>query len=263
MKFTLEFIASSKFTQHLAYDLVAYGGVFNYTPGELFDKFYSDDDQQNHKYVFCSSTINSETISFVKETPYPQNVFLYFDKMNKSLYKDASDRGIKCLIKSLDYGTIKNPKGCIKLDNYYSEYLLNIIDKTKQISDIDIITSLYGVDKIPESLLEILYPKTKLNIKIFDGSGMQHPQNVGFVDDVYFLELINNCSLLIAIDNTYLPYALLLDKQVLAVENNNWIKKSTISEDLLNNRDKLPQPSLSIKDIRNSSYRNFIEKYII
>lgn len=263
MKFTLQFIASNKFTQHLAYDLVAYGGVSNYSPGELFDRFYGDSEQSSHKYIFCASSINSETISFLKETPYPQNIFLYFDKMNKTLYKDASDRGVKCLIKSGDYASIKNPKSCIKLDNYYSEYLLNIINKKKIISDIDIVVSLYGIEKIPESLLEILYPKTNLNIKMFDGSGLQHHQNVGFVDDVYFLEIINNCSLLLSVDNTYLPYALLLNKPALAMDSNNWIKKSVLSQELLNDKNKLPKPSLSIPDIRNSSYKNFIEKYIL
>jgi hypothetical protein len=263
MKFTLEFVLSNKFTQHIAYDLVAYGAVDNYIPGELFDKFYSDEENENHKYIFCASTINSETIGFIRETPYPNNVFLYFDKLNKSLYKDASDRGVKCLVGAKDFATIKNPKSCIKLDHYYSEYLLNILDRKKTIPNIDIITSLYSLNKIPEEIESIIYPNSNLNIKMFDGYEINHPQNLGFLDDLSFIELINNCQLLIAINNIYLPYALLLQKQAIAMESNNWIKKTALTKEILEDRSKIPEPSLSIQDIRNNSYKNFIEKYIL
>jgi hypothetical protein len=266
MKFTLEFTSLTKTIQHLAYDLVAYGEIAPYMASYLFDQYYQDDDntRKNHKYIFCASSINSETIGFMQETEYPQNIFLYFDRMNKSLYNDATKRNIRCLVQAKDLIGIKNIKpSTIKMDNYYSEYLLNSFDKKKKIDHIDIVAHLSGVEKLPVELINVLYPNTNLNIKLFDGLYIDHPQNIGYIDDPFFMELVNNCQMLLALNNTFVPYALILGKPVLCVEGNNWMKKSTISKETLTNIDQLPKPSLSIQDIKQSSYKNFIEKHLL
>lgn len=266
MKFTLELTSLTKTIQHLAYDIVAYGEVEQYSPSNLYDSYYKDSEEERkqHKYIFCSSSINSETIGFMQETGHPQNIFLYFDRMNKSLYNDASNRGIKCLVNSKDCADIKNLKPTtIKLDTYYSEYLLNAYNKKQEIPDIHILTHLGGLEKLPNELNEILYPNTTLNIKMFDGMYIDHPQNLGFIDDIAFIELINNCEVFLALNNTFLAYSLILDKPVLAIESNNWIKKSQITKANLENPKDLPKPSLSIKDIKNNSYKNFIEKNLL
>jgi len=266
MKFTLEFTTLTKVVHHLAYDLIAYGEVEQYSHSNLYDSYYSDSEteRKNHKYVFCSSSINSETIGFMQETEHPQNIFLYFDRMNKSLYNDASNRGIKCLVHNKDCADIKNVKpSTIKLDNYYSEYLLNAYNKKKDIPNIDILTHLSGIEKIPLELENLLYPNTTLNIKMFDGLNISHPQNLGFIDDIVFIELINNCRVFLALNNSFLGYALMLDKPVLTAESNNWIKKTQITKENLENINNLPKPSLSIQDIKNNSYKNFIEKNLL
>ena len=38
-------------------------------------------------------------------------------------------------------------------------------------------------DKIPDCLYSLLYPNTKLQIRLFNGSSIQHNQHLGFVDE--------------------------------------------------------------------------------
>jgi hypothetical protein len=249
----------------MAYDINAFGELSAYRPGSLFDQYFSYEDKANHKFIFSASAINTEIISFIQEVEHKRNIFLYFDTFNKSLHDDATKNNIQCLVHQQDTKNIKNLKSTIKIDTMFSEHLLNSFDKQKQLSGIDIIANLNGLEHLPESLNTFLYPKNKkLNIKMFDGGKISHPQNLGWVDDQTFLELINNCRILVAPTNTFLTYGLLLKKPTIALENNNWIKKIDLTEDLLLDESKIPEPSLSIKDIRRvNSYKNFIEKNIL
>lgn len=264
MKFTTQFTFNTKFLQHMAYDINAFGELSAYSPGSLFDQYYSYADKANHKFIFSSSAINTEIISFIQEIEHKRNIFLYFDTFNKSLHDDATNNNIQCLVHQKDAKNIKNLKSTIKIDTMFSEHLLNSFDKQKQFIDIDIITNLNGLEHLPESLNQLLYPNNKtLNIKMFDGGKISHLQNLGWVDDQTFLELINNCRILIAPSNTFLIYGLLLKKPTIALESNNLIKKIDLTEDVLLDEKKIPEPSLSIKDIRAYSYKNFIEKNLL
>lgn len=263
MKFTIQFTFNTKFLQHMAYDISAFGELGAYQAGSLYDQYYSYSNKQEHKFIFTASGINTEIISFIQEIEHKKNIFLYFDEFNKSLHSDATRNNISCLVHTKDFANIKNTKSTIKIDSMYSEQLLNSFDKTKVISDIDIITNLNGFSQIPESLDKVLYPNEKINIKMFDGGQINHLQNLGWVDDKTYMELINNCKVLIAIDNTYLGYGLILRKPTIALTNNNWIKKSELTKEMLLNPSLIPKPSLSITDIRTGSFRNFIEKNLI
>lgn len=264
MKFTIQFTYHTKFLQHMAYDLMAFGEIDAYRGGSLYDNYYSYNDKPNHKFIFIASAINTEIISFIQETEHKRNIFLYFDKFNKSLHSDAVKNNIHCLVHSVDCSSLKNLKSTIKIDSMYSEHLINSFDKTIEYKDIDIIANLYGIDKIPNQIVSFLYPEDTLNIKLFDGHSIQHPQNLGFVDDKTYLELLNNCKINIAFNNSSLAYALILDKPTIALENNNWIKKTDkISREMLIDPALIQKPSVSIKDIRTNSYKNFIEKYFI
>lgn len=264
MKFTIQFTFNTKFLQHMAYDINAFGELSAYQGGSLYDQYYSYNDKPNHKFIFSSSAINTEIISFIQEIEHKRNIFLYFDTFNKSLHDDATKNNIQCLVHTKDAKNIKNLRSTIKIDNMFSEHLLNSFDKQKEYAGLDIITNLNGLDQLPPSLTPLLYPNNKtLNIKMFDGGKIDHLQNLGWVDDKTFLELINNCRIFIAPSNTFLAYGLLLKKPTIALENNNWIKKIDLTEEVLLDEKKIPEPSLSIKDIRYSSYKNFIEKNLL
>lgn len=264
MKFTIQFTFNTKFLQHMAYDLNTFGEISGYKGGSLYDEYYSYSDKANHKFIFSSSAINTEIISFIQEIENKSNIFLYFDTFNKSLHDDATKNNIRCLVHQNDIKNIKNLRSTIKIDTMFSEHLLNSFDKQKKLSGIDIIANLNGIESLPASLNQLLYPNnTKLNIKMFDGGQIAHMQNLGWVDDQVFLELINNCRVLIAPSNTFLGYGLLLKKPTVALESNNWIKKTELTEELLLDESKILEPSVSMKDIRSSSYKNFIEKNLL
>jgi len=254
---------SNIFTKHFIYDMSLIEQPMAIVPGKLFDQYHM------HKkdisgYLFQSSMINKEIIDFIQKFNKYTKIYLYFDKFNLQLYNDASSM-IRCIIRE-DLATSKQSqikqKNTIKANAMYSEQLINSVKlPDNRIETEDILADISDIEKLQESLEKILYPNSKLKIKLFNSSTINVSQNLGFVDDETMVRMIDSCKLYIDTNLNYLLYALILDKQTIALENNSFLKKTKeITEDVISSVDK---SKLQINDIVKNSYKNFIQKHIL
>lgn len=251
------------FTRHFIYDLSLIDQPIAIVPGKLFDNFHTH--RQNISgYLFQASYITQEIIDFIQQFKNNTKIYLYFDQFNLQLYNDASSM-IRCIIRE---NIIHNKsisikqKNTIKTSPMYSEQLIHTtnLPEIKSTTE-DIIADISDIEKLPENLEAVLYPNTKLPIKLFNNQNINHVQNLGFMNDFQMLSMINQCKLYIDTNTNYLLYSLILHKPTLALETNSIIKKTkTITEETIKN---MEQSKLEQQDILKNSYKNFIQKHIL
>jgi len=124
-------------------------------------------------YIFCSSGINDEVISFIKDNEEKNiNIYIYHDIYNEYLTKIIPKA--KHIIDEehyTDFG-VKLSNNIINTDLYYNDK--NIVKKNQ------IIVFLEKQTAIPEAIKEKLYPDG-MNVLMFNSSSIQNDQNIGFL----------------------------------------------------------------------------------
>lgn len=254
--------ANNVFTRHFTYDLRAIDQPIGIVPGALFD-YYHAHKKDISGYLFQASNINKEIIDFIQNFKSSTKIYLYFDKFNQQLYDDASSM-IRCIVKDepSNKSMVLKSKNTIKTTPMYSEQLLrglNLSESTN--TNEDILADISDLQKLPVCLEDVLYPKTKMRIKLFNNQSINHIQNLGFVDDTEMVTMINDCKLYIDTNNNFLSYALILDKPLIALETNSLVKKTKeINEETIQSTQ---QSKIDLKDILKNSYHNFIQKYLL
>lgn len=250
------------FTKHFTTDLATIDQPVGLPVGKLFDNHHANKANISG-YLFQASNINQEIIDFIQRFKNQTKIYLYFDKFNLQLLNDASTM-VKCIVKEEAFDKISNnkSKNIIKAGIMYSEQILNSISLPQErVINEDIICDISDLEKLPEQLTKVLYPHTKLKIKLFNNMNINVPQNLGFVDDMALINMIDQCRLYIDTNNNYLLYAILLDKPTLSLTNNSLLKKcKEIDQSTLDNIEKT---KLELKDLIKYSYKNFINKYIL
>jgi hypothetical protein len=253
---------NAKFIKHLSYDLQQINETIVYTPHTLYDMAYRFHDQIKN-IVFLSSQINAEVVDFIFNTDLKSKIVLYFDSFNALLLDDAVKNNLKVLVHSNeDVSKHKKYPRLIKLNHYYSQYLVNHIQDHVKYDNMDIICDLNGLDSMPDDLSTILHPNTDLNIKLFNNPNISHCQNLGMVDEVRFVSLIKSSNLYIDLNGLYLAYALYYGIPTLTTQINNFTKKQVISIDnIISTKNNSNKIDLNI--IEKCSYKHLIENYIL
>ena len=254
--------ANNHFTKHFVYDLAMIEQPSGAVPGGIFDHYHINK-KDISGYLFQASMINQEILDFIQNFRSNTKIYLYFDKFNQQLYNDASEM-VRCIVKESSLNknnTLKN-KNTIKFTLLYSERLLQLAGIGEEQKDNgEIIVDLSDLEELPKSLENILYPNTKLKIKLFNNDKINHIQNLGFVPDLDMIKVIDSCSTYIDTNLNYLLYAVLLDKRTIATEPNSIIKKT--KELTIETLNAPNESKLDMSDIIKKSYRNLISKYIL
>lgn len=254
--------ANNVFTRHFIYDLRAIDKPAAITAGSLFDNFHAHR-KEISGYLFQASNINQEIIDFIQAFKSNTKIYLYFDKFNQQLYNDASTM-IRCIVKDdpSDKSIVLKTKNTIKANPMYSEQLISVVDTQEdRISNEDILADISDLQKLPESLVEVLYPSTSMRIKLFNNASIDHVQNLGFVDDEDMVRMINECKMYIDTNNNFLLYSIILDKPTLALTANSLVKRTKeINEKSI---ESMQQSKIDLRDILKNSYKNFIQKYLL
>lgn len=254
---------NNTFTKHFIHDLSMIDQPVAIVPGKLFDHYhiYRKDISG---YLFQASNINQEIIDFIQKFHQNTKIYLYFDKFNLQLYNDASSM-IRCIIREdvvINKQTQIKQKNTIKASAMYSEQLINSANlPTEKTENDNILADISDIESLPEPLTNILYPKTKLKIKLFNSSSINVTQNLGFIDDTSMIEEIDKCKIYIDTNLNYLLYSIILDKPTISLENNSILKKT--KEITENSILSIEKSKLQISDIIKHSYKNFIQKYIL
>jgi hypothetical protein len=126
--------------------------------------------------MFIESLIDNEIQQFIAEFFQNVKIFIYHDrKPNLDLINDYRSAAKHIVNKN---ETISNT---IRLPNLINDQLFLKKDIAK---NDEIVCFLEYRDQIPLTLNDILYPKTKHNIKLFNSPYIKHVQNLGLIGEL-------------------------------------------------------------------------------
>jgi hypothetical protein len=128
-------------------------------------------------------------------------------------------------------------------DKLYNSKIYSRLINEKRNDKIAVILS-DNDDENMKFLINILYPKTKEKLCLFNSNTFKHPQNLGYLSPIDTNVILNTFSKLIDITNSYS-----LEAQVCEIDN---IK---LSDNLLQNiQDNITKPNIENVDILSYSY---------
>lgn len=169
-------------------------------------------------YIFDNRQINNEIIQFaIEHTDLNVKIFIYHEKNN-------IDKNSLRFLKQVNHLVENFPNDNFKYNNiiHIPELIINsnIYYNTKS-KKID--RKIYFLDsdtKIPECLLEKLYPKSKERILMFNNQSLPHEQNLGFLSEEDKAELLNSSKYFICNNqDLYAVEAIICGCEVLKCEN--------------------------------------------
>ena len=150
-------------------------------------------------FIFNLSKLNSELISFVSEFADIYRFIVYIDTEDTDLVQQINSK-CKYLVKD----TIK-----VNIDNAHKlpEFIIN----DKIYSSLDLQSDkknqlVYFLDNdttIPNNLNQILYPNTKLPIKMFNGPNISHPQCLGHLNELHRKNILLESAIYLYTNNLF------------------------------------------------------------
>lgn len=256
--------SSNVFTRHFTHDMSLIDQPASIHAGKLFDHYHMYK-KDISGYMFQASSINKEIVDFIQKFKNNTKIYLYFDKFNAQLYNDASSM-VRCILREdivANKQSSLKQKNTIKAGIMYSEQLINSVNlPDKRENTENIIADISDISSLPQQLDSLLYPKTKLKIKLFNNHLIGHHQNLGFVDDKQMISMIDTCNIYIDTNLNYLLYSVILDKPTIALETNSILKKTKeLSEKTL--EENIESSKIELDSIIKNSYKNFIQKYLL
>lgn len=169
-----------------------------------------------NKAIFIASRFTSEIAQFVTEF-YNKDVqfFMYHDKLSLNIIEDYSTA---CSNLVNEKG-IKNTIYIPELINHYI-YKNNNEDKHKSIA-----CFIDGIENIPDSLEQHLYPNSKIPIRMFNNSKITHHQNLGLLNEYGKANLLNRSEYFLDMNGNYTEEAIRCGCKVVKLDNIQSYKK--------------------------------------
>lgn len=155
-------------------------------------------------FIINLSCITKEVASFINDFKNHKIFIIYIDgTTNIDLLNIIDpDKQLKYIVdNNIEFDGIKLPKYIIN-DKLYRD----IHEKTK--TD-DIVYFLDNVDQLNDNINNILYPNTKLKIKMFNNSNISHPQNLGLINETEKKDILLNSGSMIYTDESYVCEAII------------------------------------------------------
>lgn len=200
-------------------------------------------------FIFNLSMMTKEIVSFIKDFSDQKTCFVYIDISDNQKIKDVNlgDK-VRYITKShidTDVEGIKLPNNVVN-DLIYSQ--VNIAEKKNQ--------AVYFLDNdnsIPNSLLPLLYPNTKIPIKMFNGENIQHYQHLGHLNETSRKNILLESSIMLYSDPCYNNEAQICGCNLVNLEK---AKDCNSMSDLLSVSSNLTNSSYT-------SYSQFIKDFLL
>lgn len=144
-------------------------------------------------YIFSLSSINNEILQFIREYGLKIKIIIYHPNINKEVLQALPN----CLHLIHDNTISNNTKVIPKLIN--KELYINTNSDYRHDS---ICSFVDDINQIPEDLASVLYPNTKLKIKLYGGS-FKHAQNLGLILEQDKPAILNQNKYYLDLDNKY------------------------------------------------------------
>lgn len=161
-------------------------------------------------YIFCANLVNNEIYQFINEFANENTKFIIY-------HNDATT-----------FPTIDSfPKKCINISGVSDRsdvisipYLVNdhIFMQFNNTRNNDVLCFLDNCTQLPDKISSVVYPHTKLPIKLFS-KHIKHPQNLGIVNDKEKAMLLNSSKYYISCDSGYEIEAMLCGATLVGIQN--------------------------------------------
>lgn len=216
----------------------------------IYQGYYSMNENID-TFIFNLSLINKEIVSFINDFADQKICFIYVDISDNQKMQDmnlSSNTNIKYITKSnisLERDSIKLPDNMVN-DIIYSE--VTIPDKKNQ--------AIYFLDNqtnIPDNLASLLYPNTKIPIKMFNGENIQHYQHLGYLNEISRKNILLESSIMIYNNSEYNNEAQICGCNLVDIET---VKNCNNISELLN-------ASTSSTNSSYTSYSQFIKDFLL
>jgi len=169
---------NDKLNKNLSY-YTQYLSVYEINQNSSIYKGYYAMNENIDTFIFNLSAINKEIVSFINDFADQKIFFIYIDTLNDQKIKDINFcSSIKYITKpntKLETESIQLPENIVN-DIIYSDVI--IPEKKNQV-----VYFLDNYTNIPDSLMSLLYPNTKIPIKMFNGQNIQHYQHLGYLNE--------------------------------------------------------------------------------
>lgn len=168
-------------------------------------------------YIFCADKVDNDIIQFVNEFSGEKRIILY--------HKTDIDQNI-LLSFPQNCKHISDNLGNVKLINKHVFY-------NRQLGrNSDICCFLDTYSEIPQNLNSLLYPNSKLPIKIYSRN-IRHIQSIGYATEKEKAELLNTCGSYLSVDDVYDAEAAACGSPILTISNNSLVEKIVKNENCL------------------------------
>jgi hypothetical protein len=165
-------------------------------------------------YVFISSLMTNEIYQYILEFYHTKQIILYHDILNENVISSLANHCIN--ISPLDI------QGIIKIPNLINEHIFFNMGKQRQKH---IPCFVDNAEMLDENLLNILYPHTKFNIRLFGPPSIKHPQNIGILSEQEKAEILNESESCLLLNDKYIAEALNCGTKILR------LKEGLLTED--------------------------------
>jgi hypothetical protein len=161
---------------------------------------------------FVESLLSNEILQYIAEFFQTIRIFIYHDKLpNKEIiesYKNACIHLVNPNFTKVQYTQVIPLLLNTKLYNNHNQEQKNN----------DIICFLDNLDTLSLDLKNLLYPNTKLKIKLFNNEKIHHPQNLGILTEKDKAKILKQSKYFLALDESYVTEALVSGCEVLDIK---------------------------------------------
>jgi hypothetical protein len=177
----------------------------------------------NHQFsigIFLASKFNNETAQFVSEF-YSKQVksIIYHDIDNTDVMSDFSRAA-----HHLSHNAYENTTTIPKMINNHLYKNLGLVRRKSAYA-----LFLDHRKNIPDNIIDILYPNTKLHINMFNSEHVSHHQNLGKVSEIDKANILNSYEFFIDINGDYSAEAVECGAKLISVDQIKLGKKTKIT----------------------------------
>ena len=162
----------------------------------IYELYY----RYNFNYLLLDSqNISNAILQFIVEYGNKLKCYMLFRSEN-NIESFNNDYGSVCKI-LCDYSLKHKNIGTILPQRFINTRLYNpYVSYPKE----NIISCfLDNIDNIPQELTDVLYPKTQLKIRLFNGQKFAHIQNLGVVDEIEKAKILSYSEYYLDLNNLY------------------------------------------------------------
>ena len=200
----------------------------------------------NHNFnaiIFMASNFNTEIFQFINEYCKNIKIFIYHNTLNQQLFDLSKQYNIKQIVPNI-YRSLYSKSKNIYLEpilvNDFLYRAVGLVSKTK-----NIVSFIDHIDSLPKTLLDYLYPNTKLPIKLFNNPNIKHHQNIGLLNEQEKSKILLSSEYFLSIEGYYATEANLCGCKVIDISELDDLK---------------PNKYKTRKEYQ--TYSNYIEKFI-